>query len=87
MDSVELKCFIVSRGVKVDNEVYSRYKNVSRLSKSPLCCNCLLLSDGTVAQLTDTNFHLRHLSGILKWDNIRLLKYMADLTTPFSLRM
>ena len=87
IDSVELKCLIVSRGVKVDNTVYQRFKNVARLSKSPLCCNCLLLSDGTVAQLTDTNFHLRHLSSILKWDNIRLLKYMADLTTPFSLRI
>jgi len=87
IDSIELKCLIISRGIKVDNAVYRQHKNMARLSKSPLCCNCLLLSDGTVVQLTDTNFHLRHLSGIFKWDNIRLLKYMGDLTTPFSLRM
>jgi len=87
IDSIELKCLIISRGIKVDNAVYHHHKNIARLSSSPLCCNCLLLSDGTVVQLTDTNFHLRHLSGIFKWDNIRLLKYMSDLATPFSLRM
>ena len=87
IDSVELKCLIVSRGIKVDNAVYKHHKNSARLNSSPLCCNCLILSDGTVVQLTDTNFHLRHLSNIFKWDNIRLLKYMHELSTPFSLRM
>ena len=87
IDSVELKCLIVSRGIKVDNTVYRAHKNTARLCSSPLCCNCLVLSDGTVAQLTDTNFHLRLLSNVLKWDNIRLLKYMRELITPFSLRM
>jgi len=87
IDSVELKCLLISRGIKVDNAVYQRQKNAARLSKSPLCCNCLLLSDSTVVQLTDTSFHIRHLSAVLKWDNIRLLKYMRDLNTPFSLRM
>ena len=87
IDSVELKCLIVSRGIKVDNAVYRRHKNTARLNSSPLCCNCLLLSDGTVVQLTDISFHLRLLSNVLKWDNIRLLKYLSESSTPFSLRM
>ena len=87
IDSVELKCLIISRGIKVDQAVYRLHKNTARLSMNPLCCNCLLLSDGTVTQLTDTNFHLRHLSRMYTWDNIRLLKFMRDLSTPFSLRM
>ena len=87
IDSIELKCLIISRGIKVDNAVYRHHAGISRLSKSPLCCNCLLLSDGTIVQLTDTNFHIRHLSAIFNWDNIRLLKYTADLSTPFALRM
>jgi hypothetical protein len=87
IDSVDLKCMVVSRGVKVDNAVYRHHKNISRLDVNPLCCNCLLLSDGTVAQLTDTRFHMRYLSGILSWDNLKLLRYMDDLQTPFSLRM
>jgi len=87
IDSVELKCLIISRGVKVDNAVYKHYKNTVRLNINPLCCNCMLLSDGTIVQLTDTNFHLRYLSGILSWDNLRLLKYIGDLGTPFTLKM
>jgi hypothetical protein len=87
VDSVELKSLVISRGMKVDNEIFRRYKNTARLSANPLCCNCFLLGDATVVQLTDTNFHLRYLSGILSWDNLRLLKYMGDLETPFSLRM
>ena len=87
IDSIELKCLIISRGIKIDDAIYRKYKHVARLSMSPLCCNCLLLSDGTVVQLTDVQFHIRHLSHIFKWDNIRMLKYMADLTTPFTLRM
>jgi len=47
----------------------------------------MILSDGTIVQLTDTNFHLSYLSGILSWDNLRLLKYIGDLGTPFTLRM
>jgi len=87
LDSVDLKCLIVSRGIKVDNAVYKYHKNNTRLNINPLCCNCFILSDGTIAQMTDTNFHMRYLSGILSWDNLRLLRYMGDLATPFSLRM
>ena len=87
INSVELKCLVVSRGIKVENAIYRQHKNAARLSSNPVCCNCLLLSDDTVVQLTDISFHIRHLSGIFKWDNIRLMKYMDDLTTPFLLRM
>ena len=87
IDSIELKCLIISRGVRINDTIYRLYKNKSRLNISPLCCNCMLLSDGTVTQLTDTNFHIRYLSRMFKWDNLRLLKYMRDLSTPFSLCM
>ena len=87
LDSIDLKCLIISRGVKVDNSVYKHFKTSARLNINPLCCNCLILSDGTIAQLTDTNFHLRYLSGILSWDNLKLLKYIGEMGTPFSLRM
>ena len=87
IDSADLKCLLISRGVKVDNAVYHKYKNSARLNSNPLCCNCLVLSDGTIAQLTDVNFHMSYLSGILSWDNLKLLKYAGELGTPFSLRM
>lgn len=87
MDSVELKCLVVSRGVKVGKDVYKHCVKNSRLGVNPLMCNCLILSDGTIVQLTDMGFHLKYLTGILSWDNLRLLKYASDLETPFSIRM
>ncbi|MDR1089376.1 MAG: hypothetical protein LBL23_08950 [Coriobacteriales bacterium] len=87
IDSVDLKCLVVSRGVKVDNAVYKAFEDTTRLSMNPLCCNCMVFSDGTIAQLTDLNFHLRLLSGMLSWDKLKLLKYASDLNTPFTLRL
>lgn len=87
VDSVELKCLVVSRGLKVDKEVYRAYTSRYRLSVSPLECNCFLLSDNTIVQMTDTGFHLRYLSGLLSWDQLKLLRYASQLGTPFSLRM
>ena len=87
IDSVDLKCMVVSRGVKVDKGVYKRLANLCRLDKSPLCCNCFLLPDGTVVQLTDMGFHLQYLTGMLSWDNLKLLRYASQLGTPFTLAM
>lgn len=83
IDSVELKCLIISRGVLVDEAVYQHHKGVSRLSRSPLCCNCLLLSDETVAQLTDLTPHLRYISNMLNAETPNA----ENLVTPFSLKM
>ena len=59
INSVELKCLVVSRGMKVDNAVYRAFSKSSRLDVNPLACNCLILSDGTIVQLTDMAFHLK----------------------------
>jgi hypothetical protein len=86
IDSVELKCLLVSRGVKVDKSLYKAVGSTSRLSANPLCCNCLILSDGTIAQLTDLTFHLGLLAGMLSWSQLKLFKYASDLETPFTLK-
>ncbi len=87
VDSVELKCLVVGKGLKVSKEVYRNFAGKYRLSMNPLTCNCFFLSDGTIVQLTDMGFHLQYLSGILSWDNLKLLRYASALETPFSLRM
>lgn len=87
IDSIELKCLVVSRGVKVENSVYKKFSSNYRLGKNPLMCNCFFLSDNTIVQLSDMSFHLEYLSGILSWNNLKLLKYASDLTTPFSIKM
>jgi len=87
IDSVDLKCLIVSRGVKVDKEIYKKFAADHRLSVSPLTCNCVFFSDGTVVHLTDMGFHLRYLTGLLSWDNLKLLRYAQQLETPFVLKV
>ena len=87
VDSIELKCMVVSRGLKVAKNVYRAYTGTSRLDINPLTCNCMILSDGTIVQLTDTGFHLRYLGGMLSWSNLKLLKYAADMKSPFTLDM
>ncbi|MDR0858363.1 MAG: hypothetical protein LBN97_04985 [Oscillospiraceae bacterium] len=87
LDSVELKCLLVSRGVKADREVYSRFSSTHRLDASPLTCNCIILSDGTIVQMTDMKFHLNYLNGALSWDKLKLLRYASELGTPFRLRL
>ncbi|MDR3209103.1 MAG: hypothetical protein LBT36_00545, partial [Oscillospiraceae bacterium] len=87
LDSVDLKCLLVSRGVRVDAAVYRAFSRAYRLDVSPLTCNCVLLSDGTIVQMTDMKFHLRYLNGALSWDNLKLLRYASELGTPFSVRL
>ena len=87
IDSIDLKCLVVSQGVKVSKEVYRNYSKTHRLGVNPLMCNSIILSDGTIIQLTDMGFHLRYLTGILSWDNLKLLRYASDLETPFSLKI
>jgi len=87
IDSVILKCLVVSKGIKVDKDVYETFSRKYRLNISPLTCNCLILSDGTIMQMTDMKFHLRYLTGILSWDNLKLLRYASQLETPFTLKV
>ena len=87
IDSIELKCLVVSRGLRVSKDVYKQFSGDYRLSISPLTCNCFFLSDGTVVQLTDMGFHLKYLGGMLSWSNLKLLKYASELGTPFTLEL
>ncbi|GAB6010919.1 radical SAM protein [Viscerimonas tarda] len=87
VDSVELKCLLISKGVIVDNAIYKKFGHDYRLNPSPLTCNSLMLSDGTNVQLTDVGFHLKHLFKALSWNNLKLLKYESELGTPFHLQI
>ncbi len=85
VDSIDLKALLVSRGVRVDGEVYRRLSASARLSPDPLTCNCLILPDGTIVQLTDLALHMSYVRSAISWDLLRQLRYLRQLTTPFSL--
>lgn len=67
--------------------MYKKYSDEYRFHISPLTCNCIILSDGTIVQMTDMQFHLQYLMGALSWSNLKLLKYASELGTPFTIRL
>lgn len=42
VDSIETKCLVVSRGLKVGRRAYKRFSNTYRLDINPLTCNCII---------------------------------------------
>ncbi|MGI6722563.1 MAG: radical SAM protein [Anaerovoracaceae bacterium] len=87
LDSVELKCLVVSQGLKVGREVYKRGRKDWAMSPNALCCDSFLLPDDTVVMATDLGMHLSTVSSMFSWDNIKLLKYMNSMKTDFSLEI
>lgn len=87
VDSVELKCMVVSRGLKIDREVYQKYSGEYRLYPNALTCNCFKLPDDTIVMATDLGFHLGTLSSMFSWDNLKLFKYMNDMKTDFRVAL
>ena len=87
IDQIELKCLLVSRGLKIDKEVYKTMGRDHRIYPNALTCNCLLLPDGTICMATDLGFHLSTLSSMFSWENIKLFRYMNDMTTDFKIVM
>jgi hypothetical protein len=87
IDSVELKCLVVSRGLTIDRAVYKKFGGAYRLSPNALTCNCFKLPDGTIVMATDLGMHLSTLSSMFSWDNLKLFKHMADMRTDFRLAL
>ena len=53
IDIIDLKCLVVSKGVRVDPAVYERFSDLYQLSTDPRRLSCLVFPDGTVATFTD----------------------------------
>ena len=87
VDSVELKCLVISRGLKIDREVYQKCGKDYRIYPNALTCNSFKLPDNTVVMATDLGFHLSTLSSMFSWDNLKLFKYMGDMTTDYRLSL
>ena len=87
VDSVELKCLVISRGLKIDREVYQKCGKKYRIDPNALTCNSFKLPDNTIVMATDLGFHLSTLSSMFSWDNLKLFKYMNDMTTDYRLSL
>lgn len=87
LDSVELKCMVVSRGLKIDQDVYKKLGGEFRINPNALTCNCFKLPDDTIVMATDIGFHLSSLASMFSWDNLKLFKYMGDMKTDFRIAL
>jgi len=87
VDSVELKCLLVSRGLKIAPEVYKKLGGKYRINQNALTCNCLKLPDETIVMATDLSLHMSTLSSMFSWDNLKLFKYMSDMSTDFRVEL
>ncbi len=87
IDSVDLKTMTVTQGIKVSNQIYQKFGKNSRIYPDPLKCNCLILPDGTVVQMTDLALHLNYLKGALSWDMLKQVKYLSQMKTFFRLKV
>ena len=85
VDSIELKCLLVSRGLKIDQDIYKKLGQTHRIYPNALTCNCMKLPDDTIVMATDLGFHLDTLSSMFSWDNLKLFKYMSDMKTDFRI--
>jgi len=86
VDAIELKCLLISRGIKIDSAIYKKFGKKFRINSNPMTCNSINLPDGTNVQLTDVDFYLEHLTQ-LSWNNQKPEKYASLLDTPFQLKI
>jgi hypothetical protein len=87
IDSLDLKSLVVTRGVKVSDDVYREFGPAHRLYPDPLTCNCVILPDGTVAQMTDIALHLRYLKQVMSLDSLKSMGSLLQGGTPLALKV
>jgi hypothetical protein len=87
VDSIDLKSLVISKGIKVSNEVYKKFSSTNRIYPDPLTCNCFILPDKTVVQMTDIALHLNYLKSAMSLQNLKQMKYFFQMNTPFKLKV
>lgn len=87
VDSLDLKSIIVTRGVKVNDQVYKEFRENYRVNPNPLTCNCLILPDGTIAQLTDIALHLRYIRQAMSLESLKQIGTFFQGWKPLDLRV
>ena len=87
IDSLDLKSLIITRGVRVNDGVYKRFRDEYRVNPNPLTCNCLILPDGTIAQMTDIALHLRYLRQAMSLESLKQIGTFFQGWKPFDLKL
>lgn len=83
VDSVELKCLLVSRGLRTAQEVYRKFGGEYRIHPNALRCSAIALPDGTVATASDLGFH----PALRPREGLRPPKRATGARTDFALAL
>lgn len=87
LDSLDLKAMVVTKGVKVGNDIYETFSKTRRICSNPLCCNSIILPDRTVVHLTDVAIHLKYLKSVMSLDSLRSFRSFLQAPSPFRLEV
>ncbi len=85
IDSLELKIMLITKGIKVSNKIYQQFCGKFRIYPDPLMCNCLILPDNIIVQITDIALHMRYLKNVISLESLHNMRYMFQIKTPFRL--
>jgi hypothetical protein len=87
LDSLDLKVLLVTKGIKVSHDIYEQFGRTHRVYPDPRTCNCLILPDGTIVQMTDVALHMRYLKSAISLESLRNMRYALQIRTPFRLEV
>ena len=87
LDSIDLKCMVVTRGVTLDPAVVEAYRETSRISLDPRQFSNLYFSDGISAAMIDTGINYDLNSLRYGWGEESRRIFEDQRVSPFSVRM
>ncbi|MGI6217921.1 MAG: radical SAM protein [Coriobacteriales bacterium] len=87
LDAIDLKSWIVSRGVQVDSDVYESCAGDTSLSKDANRTTCLILSNGYTCALYDMKLQLDRAQERFSWTRQEREEFEIQMATPLRVRM
>lgn len=82
IDSIELKCLVVSQGLKIDKKVYKKFSSTNRINTNALTCNCFKLPDDVAEvinySIENCNVNSIQITGGSTFKSEREEKYIAS---------
>ncbi len=87
LDSIDLKCMVVTKGVALDPAVVEAYQDTCRISKDPAQFSNLYFSDGISAAMIDTVERFNQQSMRDSWKDEDRKIFEPQLATPFTVEM
>ena len=87
LDSIDLKCMVVTKGVYLSSEVLDFFQDKARISRDPRQFSNFYFSDGISAALLDVSSWFDELTLREHWLEQNRSIFQSQALTPYSLRL